>query len=382
MCASSIGAPRVYSREARQATRVLSHGSLQVRSSSSQLVWPQNTPTDLITAGVACGDTVYLLTTPRLSMIQAFALRRPRFLRAIGNSTTPASSLHDALGLAADCVRNILYVVQSTHPVLSFSIPDGKYLRSYSKPAAFVPAPGGHVRLSEDGAELYVSGLWSDEPFGYMKRPRSSMYEKVGWGWRLSLRDDTSRPLFVPFEMGCIAPQAVCLRPLFDRLQGPTPGGWIVAAPGSQHVAVYGKSGSIGTTITVSSSEFRRDGSAIASGDPLEREINWGQTNSVLSHVYAFGDAIAVVHLRQPATDWKRGRVVQFLAYLNLMRTDGILDLTDYPLPGVPIGKDGDSILLLDYGLEGRRADYRDVRLVRLTIGGDAKPRAAPRGGR
>ena len=300
------------------------------------LSWGPDQPSDLIKQVVTCGDTAFLLSTPRLGTVYIADLLKGHITGSIGKAGRGPNELTDAASIAADCSRKLLYVVQITRGVSVFSLTDGKYLRTYAAPETFQPSSRSSARLLQDGSRLYVSGLWPKQKLGYLKKPKDQMYQDVRFGWSLSLKDDRGEPFVVPIESGCVADQSTCLNVAMDRFAD---GAWVVGQPGASKVGIYGPSANLTNVIEVSSPKYLHTGPPLTWTDRLDREMAWNRVNSVVHGLYAFGDTIAVVHARF-ADDWKRGQAPQFKVFMNLVSRDGRKLRSDVPLPGLPVGRD------------------------------------------
>jgi hypothetical protein len=339
-----------------------------VQTDTYTVQWPADTPSDVMVSAAMCKDRAYLLTTPRLGTVRVVDMSTRQLIRSIGTVGNGPQQLRDPVGVAVDCQRRILYVVQVTRDILSFSAEDGSFLRSYLKPATFLPTAGGAVVLSSDGSRLYIGGLWSQQELGFMKNPKVTLYSGVRFGWELSLTDENSTAMFLPVDKGCIATQNACTKITFDHLVGGD--GWVVGQPGTPKLGFYDDKKELKRVVNISSPHFLRDGTILTNADTLDREQEWARRNSIVMSVAAFGNLIGVVHAHQAGTTWHRGEPIQFEQFLNVMSSDGTMLRADIPLPGLPVGHDEHRVLVVDYGKLGRRPDFREFSLLGVRVSG------------
>lgn len=66
------------------------------------------------------------------------------------------------------------------------------------------------------------------------------------------------------------------------------------------------------------------------------------------------------------------GQVMQFDVFMNLYGLNGDRLVSDIRLPGLPVGRYGEHLLVIDYGSAGRRHDATQVTLARVPLRGGA----------
>jgi len=162
---------------------------------------------------------------------------------------------------------------------------------------------------------------------------------------------------------GCYADYTSCLR---VDVEGRVDGGWIAGQGGATKVVIMAADGRLEREVDVRSPLLVRDGTI--PGPKTEEQVRWGETNSTIWGVYALPSGIAVVHARHATKDWRRGMVVQFDVFMNLYSSSGEPLVSDIRLPDLPVGHDGDIVLVVDYGLEGRRPDASAIQLIKVDV--------------
>jgi hypothetical protein len=145
---------------------------------SRSISWPSNVESDLLTSVAACGARIFALATPRIGTVYDIDLAAGRVVGTIGKRGAAASELKDPLGLAVDCNRSILYVIQSTNGITAYATRDAHYLRSYALPPLFVPTPGSGMILTGQMQHLYVGGLWPDRKLAFLSNPKKSFFNR------------------------------------------------------------------------------------------------------------------------------------------------------------------------------------------------------------
>ena len=121
-------------------------------------------------------------------------------------------------------------------------------------------------------------------------------------------------------------------------------------------------------SIDVRSSRFTRDGGRVSRNATREESTNWGTTNSAVSDLFVWDDVLGVIHSLHANAMTSRDDVVQFDVFLNLLSLTGERLVSDIRLPDLPIGRSGEYIYFLDYGPAGRRTDFDQVDVRRLSL--------------
>ena len=351
----------------RPTFRVLADGQPAVIAETVTLQWPAGQPVGIIGGIAVCGPIAYL-TAPAVGTVHRVDLDAGRATDRIGRSGQGPGEFQTPVLPVADCARNLLHVVEAPFRVSTFSIPDGRFVRTRQGDPAFYYFPGGRALLSAGGGHLYTPGIW-DLDFGAI--PEGEYYRGTRLMAELSLADDTSRPLFTPITPDCLSGDAECLTYTFDRTGTGEDAGWVYAqGPGTTVGVAAAADGTLVRTFGIASPRFLRDGRRLAFGLGPAVTTEWGLTNSTLNGVYAFGDHIAVVH-RHNATTWDPTGVaaVEFNVFMNVFDAEGRGLIADLSLPDIPIGRGDDVIYVVDYGEAGRGADGTDsIRLLGVSV--------------
>jgi hypothetical protein len=327
-----------------------------------KLTWPGRAGAGLILNAEICGDTAYLLA-PALKYVHVGRLKSGIVDRQIGKPGNGPEDLRRPVSLGADCAAQRVFVVEGKGGVLAFNARDGQFERAYPHAAEFRSSMGTRTQISTDGARLILSGLWSPVA-GRSWAPGANMFEHHQLGLLLPIGDPSGHPVAKAYERDCATDLTSCLRVDLQPLDGS--GGWVVAQGGSTRIAVLDSSGDVAKTIDVRSPEFHRDGTT--PDQTTEAQLKWGTTNNTIWGLYAIGDRIAVIHARNATRNWQRGQVMQFDVFMNIFGLNGARLVSDLRLPGLPVGRDGNDILVIDYGSQGRRGDATEVALVRVPI--------------
>src|SRR5258708_31115260 len=299
------------------------------------VTWPHAEESDLIIGVVVCDESAFLLTTPRVHKVFVVDLPSGRVTRSIG-----AAELRDPVSLTADCQAGSLYVVQVTHGVAKFKIADGSLQRSYSTPTSFVPSPQSSVVLSKARRLLYIGGLWPTQPLGYLKVPRSKMFDDVALGCRLSLDSGSGTPMFQPLVRGCRGDTSTCRRMVFTETFAPAsgiPAKWFYAQGASPAVGVIDDTGKLSKTIEIQSAAFKTDGSEVHVGDSPEAGLAWSERNSTIVRLFAIQDGIEVVYATtKPGA--RPGSAITFDTFMDTISLSGKNLSVPTPLPDLPLG--------------------------------------------
>ena len=350
----------------RPTFQVLADGRPAVVAETITLQWPAGQPVGIIGGIAVCGPIAYL-TAPVVGTVHRVDLDAGRATGSIGRSGQGPGEFQAPVLPVADCARNLLHVVEAPFRVSTFSIPDGRFVRTRQGDPAFYFFPGGRALLSAAGGHLYAPGIW-DLDFGAI--PAGEYYRGTRLMAELSLDDDTSRPLFTPITPDCLSGDAECLIYTFDRTGTGEDAGWVYAQGAGTTVGVAAADGTLVRTFGMASPRFLRDGRRLAFGLGPAETTEWGLTNSTLGGVYAFGRHIAVVH-RHNATTWDPSGVaaVEFNVFMNVFDAEGRGLIADLSLPDIPIGRGDDLIYVVDYGPAGRGADGIDsIRLLGVSV--------------
>lgn len=331
------------------------------------LRWPAGQPSGLLINAEVCGSEAYLANPGHIDVVD---LDRGVWTRRISRRGSGPGEFIEVRDLAADCARDRLYVVVPLTGVLVFERSSGQYLKTHPMPASFSPALSRQPLLSADGGALHVAGLWPDGPrYAYANEPKERMYRDSMLMWRLDLTGGEDVRMVAPIEPGCVATGAHCSGIALDRAGPDT---WVMAQGGGTRAAVLSTDGAVTRVFDVRSPRFLRDGAVVRRGDSIAEGMAWGETNSVIHGVYAWEDVVATVHSYNATTNWQDpSDVIRFNVFMNLhdARTgEGLV--SDIRLPDLPVGRDGEHLLVLDYGpAGGRRHDTDRLDLVRIPIG-------------
>lgn len=367
-CAGSP--PAADTRSTPAAYGVDAAGRPAVETERIPVRWTAGQPVGFVSTAAACGTQLYLLAFPP-SGVQVVDLERGEWSARIGRVGDGPGEFREPRLLAADCARDRLYVVDGIGGVSVFARTSGRYLATtYETPPNFSPSLIGHPFVSADGGVLHVPGLWpSGGRNAYAAEPNERMYRETQLGWSLPLAGGQNAPMTVSIEEGCFADGGTCASVALDRR---TDGGWAMAQGGGTRVAVFTGDGSQTHAFDVRSPRFLRDGAAVTWGAGVEQAVGWGETNSRIAGVYAHDDVIATIHAHNATTDWRPGEIVQFNVFMNLYTATGDGLVSDIRLPDLPVGRDGGSLMVVDYGEAGRRGDADRIDLVRITLDPEA----------
>ena len=377
-CVVSCGpaAPESLSR-APSRYAVDAQGALAAVAERITLRWPSGQPTGLLSDAALCASHAYLSTPPG-DGIDVVDLDRGAWTGRIGRRGGGPGEFREVRDLAVDCARDRLYVVDGLLGVLTFERSSGRYLTTYARPASFSPSLSRQPLLSTDGSALYVPGVW---PGGarnaYAAEPKERMYQDSMLMWRIDLTGGDDVRMVAPIDAGCFGDGATCVRMSLDRVGA---GAWVIAQGGGTRAAVLSETdGAVIRVFDVRSPQFLRDDAVVVWGGGIEQSMAWGETNSVINGIYAYDDVVATVHSYSATRNWRPGDTVQFHVFMNLHTATGEGLVSDIRLPGLPVGRDFEHLLILDYGEAGRRADADQLDLVKIPIGLGAFPSAVRR---
>lgn len=333
------------------------------------LRWPAEQPSGLLINAEICGSEAYLANPGHIDVMD---LDRGAWTRRFSRRGSGPGEFIEVRDLAVDCARDRLYVVDPLAGVLEFERLSGQYLKTYPRPASFNPSIGRRPLLSEDGGAMYLAGVWPSGSAGaYVDEPRDRMYRDSMLMWRLDLAGGEDMRMVAPIEPGCVAPGEHCSGISLDRAGPDT---WFMAQGGGTRAAVLSTDGTVTRVFDIRSPRFLRDG-AVSRRGSIAEGMAWRETNSTIEGVYAWENVVATVHRYTATTNWQGpDDIIRFNVFMNLhdARTgEGLV--SDIRLPDLPVGRDGEYLLVLDYGSAGgRRHDTDQLDLVKIPIGPEA----------
>ena len=342
----------------REATRS-GEWELTLRPASSE-------PIGLITAAAFCEDEVFLLDS-RQSVAHRIDLLTASETGAIGASSDGPDQPRRPRAMAIDCAGHTLYLIDRTG-VFVFSLTSGGVEGHFSHPANF-SYTGGTALVDAPNGALYVPGLWTAAKWSdWLHRDLDRMFEGDRVGYRLSLRDGTTKPLFKPLERGCWSVSASCLQAVFDEVRTGGPERWVAAQRVSTRVGLFDAQFRLQRVLDVRSPRFRENGQRLGRHDSVTDQTRWREDNSTIERVYAFGDRIVTVHTTHATKDWMPGQPIDFDVHMNIHSLDGAPLVSDVRLPDLPVARDDRNLYVLDYGRGGRRIGTDRVTLIRYPI--------------
>ena len=326
-------------------------------------------PVGLISAAAVCGDEVFLLDS-RQSLVHRFDLPTGRQTGQVGASGTGPDEPRKPRAMALDCAGRTLYLIDLTR-VFVYDLASGRNVRRFEHPANFVSA-GGTALLDKATDTLFVPGLWPAARHDWLRKGIDSMFDGDRLGYRLSLRDGTTTPLFTPIERGCWAYSADCLNIVFDKLPGVGPGenkdAWVVAQSVSTQVGIFDANYRMRRVFDIRSPRFHEDGARTTRSNSVIDEMRWHEDNSVIRRVYAFDDGIVTIHTTNAMKGWTPGKSIPFNVHINVHALDGSGLVSDVRLPDLPVGRDDKNLYVIDYGTAGRRLGAEKITLLRYPI--------------
>lgn len=311
----------------------------------------------LITAAAQCGQKVFLADFQQ--KIRVVDLAEHRQLPFVTVEAPP-------MALAADCDRNILYVVSPNTratrglSVLAVQLPLGDVTRRYPLPTAF--ARGAQWAPPD---LLYISGVVHPDVATVWKQESGAhFYAHARIGLVLSLTTGTVEPLLDPYEHECIG-AGVCA----EVYLAATRAGFVVGQPTSAKVGIYDTHRRLSRVIDVTSPKFQRTGQVLPVNTSAEARLRWQGENSTIGGVFQLGQYVATVHARPKIErDWVFGQPLNFSVLMNLHQTTGTLVRADLELPDLPLGHNDQGIFTIDYGEQGRVGASPQIRLSRFDI--------------
>lgn len=300
------------------------------------ITWPEDQPSGLIRDVEVCNGRAYLRVSGNDRAIQVVDLAAAAPTGEIGRIGDGPGEYRIPSSLLADCAADRLYVVEAPSGVTAFTLSTGEYVRAYSQPADFQLSTASRPLLSPDRERLFLPGIWDDGSSFAALQNRSPALGLV-----LSLESGVSAPLFPqPPQPGCVAGISDCLRVVFDRLPG-APHPWLAAQGAGTVFGVASEDGELVRTVDARSPLFLRDGTRVRPDSPLTEIVAWGERNSSIRALYAFPDAIAVVHHNHATRNWSPGAgPVQFDVFMNIFSHEGERLVSDIRLPELPVGRD------------------------------------------
>jgi hypothetical protein len=313
----------------------------------------------LIMSVAVCGNEAFLLDR-QLGVVHRADLNA-------GAITGDATSrgIHQVAGLAADCSRRLLYIVDGKG-VGVFNMDSGAPLAHFSKPDNFANSIGAPV-LDETSSTLAVQGVWSSRRNWRMK-PADRMFEQDRIGYRVDLATGRTSPMVAAVERGCWSLGPNCVYATLDGVAGSQRARWVAAHFVGMAVGVYDAGYRQLRVIDIRSPQF------LENGERNEREVitemvAWNEDNSVIRQVYGFGDRIVTVHSYNRTRGWQPGGQIDFNVFMNVHTVDGAGVVSDVRLRDLPVGRDDSGLYVVDYGNAGRRPLGSDsIWLVRVAI--------------
>ena len=322
---------------------------------------------DIILSVARCGDDLFLSDTQnRVSRVSAGTSKARLQLFA-----SEEQGIGRPGALAADCDRGRLHVVNTgPRTVVTFDIKSGKVLSTQPFKREMY-----EVRFADlvEPDVLYLGGLWNaDEPNPLPKREMNAFFNATWIGQRLSLTSGAVDPGLAPYETRCSAAGSCTIADL-DRVRGSKSAAWVSSQGTATSIATYDANGKRIAVHDVRSPKFVRDGVELPVATPARVYAEWQSRNSLIRHVFAFGDRIATVHtLTGLPPGWKFGEPTQQAVFMNVHTLDGKPLVSDVKLPDFPVGRDDTHLYVVDYGAGGRRNGGERGTLVRIPIKGGA----------
>jgi hypothetical protein len=312
-----------------------------------------------ILSAVRCGDVLYLAGQD--SLIYRLDLRTTEMLRPFDAISLSIETL------AADCDRNVLWAIAPLRQgrglrAIALETGTGKQTRAIDIPVACFPASA-----VVENDELLIGGecLERATPAVPASRPES-YYEGKRIGVRVNIASGEARPGLPPFESRCDAVGA-CVGGSIARLDDLL----LASLPVSDKIGVYTNAGALQRTLPIASPAFKRDSVRLPEKSSSEDRVRWLATNSVVRRVFVVSGNIVVVHyLARLPSEWSAGSAArpQVTARVNVFARDGKMLLQDFPLADLPVGSDGESLFVVDYGPNGRQGAHERLVLQRVRL--------------
>jgi hypothetical protein len=318
---------------------------------------------DIILSVARCGNDLFLSDTQnRISRIDT---NTPKARLQLFASDEQGIGRPGAL--AADCDRGRLHVVNTgPRTVVTLDMKSGTVVSTQPFKREMY-----EVRFADlvDTDVLYIGGLWNaDEPNPLPKRATDTFFNSTWIGQRVSLATGAVDAGLPPYETRCIAAGSCTMADL-DRVRGAKTAAWVSSQGTSASIALYDSSGKRTALHDVRSPRFVRDGVELPVATPAAVYAEWQSRNSLIRHVFAFGDRIATVHtLTGLPPGWKFGEPTRQAVFMNLHALDGAALVSDVKLPDFPVGRDDTHLYVVDYGAAGRRNGGERATLVRIPI--------------
>ena len=322
----------------------------------------------MIVAVERCGDVLFIGDSHQ--QVRRFDLATGKFLATLG-----AGKAAFPTALIADCQHRRLFLVtgipmrrNAAAAVQTFNLDSGDLVREYDLPTQFLPRPGGRF---EPPSSLVVSGLWvppDRSPADLLHVPAARYYEGLRLGVRLSIDTGVTEPLLIPYETECIG-AGECPDVRVDAVVSEQGLRRLAGLPTSTAIGVYDGNAATPGLVDIRSPNYVRTGDTLEVTAPVDARMRWSAQNSTIRDVFAFANAVAMVHARpQLGADYHVGQPTPFTTYLNVYGWDGHLRVHDIPLPDLTVGRDDEHVYAIDYGTEGRRDGARKIRLVQIQV--------------
>jgi hypothetical protein len=329
---------------------------------SYELTSPLGGTVGTILSAVRCGEILYLAGHDR--GIHRLDLRSTEVMQPFAAFEGPIETL------AADCDHNLVWAIGPVAGArglraAALDIGTGTLTRDITVPVACFPASA-----IVDGDELIVGGeCFESVPTGRPSPRAASYYQGKRIGVRIQVRPGEGgevRRGLVPFESRCDAAGA-CVGGSIAKL-----GELLLASlPVSGKIGVYTRAGDLQRTIPITSPAFKRDQQSLLATAGSEENVRWRVNNSVVRRIFVVSGDIVVAHysVNLPA-GWNSASTQRpgVDARANVFTPDGKVLLQDFPLADMPIGSDGESIFVVDYGADGRRGAYERVVVQRIRL--------------
>lgn len=347
------------SRPLKDTTPFQQHGGgKQARDAGQWRIAAGSAAMGLIVGAAVCGDDAFLLDR-QAGRVHRVDLAQRKTAGSIGLTI---GALRFVTSVAADCSARALYVTHHDG-VAVFDMDSGDLTANHRKPATFVHTLGASV-LDTSAQTLAVPGLWPQADSDWLVKPVDRMYEGDKIGYQLDLRTGRTSPMLPPVERGCWSLGPNCTAATLDAVDG---AGWVAAHRVGMLVGVYDARFQLIRTIDVRSPLFLETGKRNLS-QKIETMLAWSAENSVIRQVHAFGQTIVSVHSFNRSMPGN-GRAPTFDVFMNVHSLDGVRLQSDLRLPDLPVGRDDSSLLVVDYGANGRRKLGRDTfSLVRIPV--------------
>jgi len=335
-------------------------------------VIPQRAEWEISTGGafgvimtvVRCSDVLFLADANLA--VRRYDLAAGQLLPEFG-----ASRVGLPVAMFADCRDGALYVANPMpisggggQSVQVLDLESGERRAEYPLPPDFLPRPGGWL---ENGS-LGLSGLWArSDQRDARELPAQEYCASMRLGLRLSPTTGVAESLVLPYETTCIG-AGHCPDVRLDSVVTPTTVLRVAALPTSAAVGVY-EGTELVRVVDVDSPEFVRNGDVLPVRAAADERMRWTGQNSTIDRVFAFRDAVAVVHvLRHIDPSWELGQPIRLNAFMNTYSWDGAPRLQDVPLPGMAVGKGDEVIYAIDYGTQGPRSGVERIRIVQVPV--------------